>query len=124
MNWLLVIAGGMVGAPLRYLTDRAVQTRHDSVFPWGTFLVNMAGCLVLGLLTGAAAEGAASQRLQLLLGTGLCGALTTYSTFSYETLRLAEEGARLFAVANVGLSLVAGVGAAFAGVGLAHALWG
>ncbi|MBI0383663.1 fluoride efflux transporter CrcB, partial [Streptomyces albiflaviniger] len=106
MNWLLVIAGGMVGAPLRYLTDRAVQTRHDSVFPWGTFLVNVVGCLVLGLLTGAAAEGAASQRLQLLLGTGLCGALTTYSTFSFETLRLAEEGARLFAVANVVLSLV------------------
>ncbi|GAA1064523.1 fluoride efflux transporter CrcB [Streptomyces asiaticus] len=124
MNWLLVIAGGMVGAPLRYLTDRAVQTRHDSVFPWGTFLVNVVGCLVLGLLTGAAAEGAASQRLQLLLGTGLCGALTTYSTFSFETVRLAEEGARLFAVANVVLSLVVGVGAAFAGVGLAHAIWG
>ncbi|MFJ1994568.1 fluoride efflux transporter CrcB [Streptomyces asiaticus] len=124
MNWLLVITGGMVGAPLRYLTDRAVQTRHDSVFPWGTFLVNVVGCLVLGLLTGAAAEGAASQRLQLLLGTGLCGALTTYSTFSFETLRLAEEGARLFAVANVVASLVVGVGAAFAGVGLAHAIWG
>ncbi|MGW7621128.1 fluoride efflux transporter CrcB [Streptomyces antimycoticus] len=124
MNWLLVIAGGMVGAPLRYLTDRAVQARHDSVFPWGTFLVNVGGCLVLGLLTGAAAEGAASQRVQLLLGTGLCGALTTYSTFSYETLRLAEEGARLFAVANVVLSVVAGVGAAFAGAALAHAIWG
>ncbi|GAA1688489.1 fluoride efflux transporter CrcB [Streptomyces yatensis] len=124
MNWLLVIAGGMVGAPLRYLTDRAVQARHDSVFPWGTFLVNVVGCLVLGLLTGAAAEGAASQRVQLLLGTGLCGALTTYSTFSYETLRLTEEGARLLAVANVVLSVVAGVGAAFAGAALAHAIWG
>ncbi|MBO3675080.1 fluoride efflux transporter CrcB [Streptomyces sp. NEAU-YJ-81] len=124
MNWLLVIAGGMVGAPLRYLTDRAVQARHDSVFPWGTFMVNVVGCLVLGLLTGAAAEGAASQRLQLLLGTGLCGALTTYSTFSYETLRLTEEGARLFAVANVVLSVAAGVGAAFAGAALAHAIWG
>ncbi|ASQ94717.1 fluoride efflux transporter CrcB [Streptomyces sp. 11-1-2] len=124
MNWLLVIAGGMVGAPLRYLTDRAVQARHDSVFPWGTFMVNVVGCLVLGLLTGAAVEGAASQRLQLLLGTGLCGALTTYSTFSYETLRLAEEGARLFAVANVVLSVAAGVGAAFAGAALAHAIWG
>ncbi|AJZ85672.1 MULTISPECIES: fluoride efflux transporter CrcB [Streptomyces] len=124
MNWLLVIAGGMVGAPLRYLTDRAVQARHDSVFPWGTFMVNVVGSLVLGLLTGAAAEGAASQRVQLLLGTGLCGALTTYSTFSYETLRLAEEGARLFAVANVVLSVVAGVGAAFAGAALAHAIWG
>ncbi|RSS37703.1 fluoride efflux transporter CrcB, partial [Streptomyces sp. WAC07061] len=41
MNWLLVVAGAVVGAPLRYLTDRAVQARHDSVFPWGTFVVNV-----------------------------------------------------------------------------------
>ncbi|MFF7451521.1 MULTISPECIES: fluoride efflux transporter CrcB [unclassified Streptomyces] len=118
MNWLLVVAGAMVGAPLRYLTDRAVQSRHDSVFPWGTFAVNVSGCLVLGLLTGAAG----SPQVQLLLGTGLCGALTTYSTFSYETLRLAETGAGLYALANVGGTLVAGLGAAFAGVELARAL--
>ncbi|MGY0061727.1 fluoride efflux transporter CrcB [Streptomyces sp. LZ34] len=124
MNWLLVVAGGMVGAPLRYLTDRAVQARHDSVFPWGTFAVNVAGCLVLGLLTGAATAGAASSRLQLLLGTGLCGALTTYSTFSYETLRLAEDGARIFAVVNVVASVATGLGAAFAGAALARAIWG
>ncbi|MEU5274490.1 fluoride efflux transporter CrcB [Streptomyces hygroscopicus] len=123
MNWLLVIAGGMVGAPLRYLTDRAVQTRHDSVFPWGTFTVNVVGSAVLGLLTGVVAAGAVPERVQLLLGTGLCGALTTYSTFSYETLRLAEEGARLFAVANVVMSVAAGVGAAFAGGALADAVW-
>ncbi|GAA1250803.1 MULTISPECIES: fluoride efflux transporter CrcB [Streptomyces] len=124
MNWLLVIAGAMVGAPLRYLTDRAVQTRHDSVFPWGTFTVNVCGSLVLGLLTGAVAAGAASSGVQLLIGTGLCGALTTYSTFSYETLRLSQDGARLFAVANVAASVAAGLGAAFAGVALADALWG
>ncbi|QKV94901.1 fluoride efflux transporter CrcB [Streptomyces sp. NA02950] len=124
MNWLLVIVGGMAGAPLRYLTDRAVQSRHDAMFPWGTFTVNVMGCLVLGLLTGAAAAGAASSQLQLLLGTGLCGALTTYSTFSYETLRLAEDGAWLFAAANVAGSVAAGVGAAFAGAGLAEAVWG
>ncbi|MFC9459332.1 fluoride efflux transporter CrcB [Streptomyces sp. NPDC059904] len=124
MNWLLVIAGAMVGAPLRYLTDRAVQTRHDSVFPWGTFTVNVCGSLVLGLLTGAVAAGAASPQVQLLIGTGLCGALTTYSTFSYETLRLGEDGARLFAVANVAASVAAGLGAAFAGAALADAFWG
>ncbi|WP_458247796.1 fluoride efflux transporter CrcB [Streptomyces sp. MAI_2237] len=124
MNWLLVVAGAMVGAPLRYLTDRAVQSRHDSVFPWGTFAVNVAGCLVLGLLTGAVAEGAAGSQAQLLLGTGLCGALTTYSTFSYETLRLTETGAGLYAAANVVGSVTAGLGAAFAGVWLAQALWG
>ncbi|MFI9024644.1 fluoride efflux transporter CrcB [Streptomyces sp. NPDC053560] len=124
MNWLLVIAGAMAGAPLRYLTDRAVQTRHDTVFPWGTFTVNVVGCLVLGLLTGAVAAGAASSQVQLLAGTGLCGALTTYSTFSYETLRLAEGGARLFAAANAVGSVVAGLGAAFAGAAVAQAVWG
>ncbi|GII57579.1 putative fluoride ion transporter CrcB 2 [Planotetraspora thailandica] len=123
MNWLLVIAGAVVGAPLRYLTDRAIQVRHDTVFPWGTFVVNIFGCLVLGLLTGAVAAGAASSTVQLLLGTGLCGALTTYSTFSYETLRLAETGARFFAVANVVASVVAGLGAAFVGAALAQAIW-
>ncbi|GGY42829.1 fluoride efflux transporter CrcB [Streptomyces djakartensis] len=112
MNWLLVVGGAMVGAPLRYLTDRAVQSRHDSVFPWGTFTVNVTGCLILGLLTGAAGQ------LQLLLGTGLCGALTTYSTFSYETLRLAETGARLHAFLNVAASVTAGLAAASAGTAL------
>lgn len=124
MNWLLVVVGAMIGAPLRYLTDRAVQSRHDSVFPWGTFTVNVAGSVVLGLLTGAVAAGAAGPGLQPLIGTGLCGALTTYSTFSYETLRLAETGARLYAVANVAGSVAAGLGAAFAGVMLGRVIWG
>ncbi|MFE1257876.1 fluoride efflux transporter CrcB [Streptomyces fungicidicus] len=124
MNWLYVVLGAMVGAPLRYLTDRAVQSRHDSVFPWGTFTVNVTGSLVLGLLTGAAAAGAAGSPLQLLLGTGLCGALTTYSTFSYETLRLAGTDARAYAALNVAASVAAGLGAAFAGAALAGAVWG
>ncbi|MET9113249.1 fluoride efflux transporter CrcB [Streptomyces longwoodensis] len=117
MNWLVVVAGGMIGAPLRYLTDRAVQSRHDSVFPWGTFVVNAVGCLVLGVLTGAAP----GPDLRLFLGTGLCGALTTYSTFSYETLRLAETGAGLAAAVNVVASVAVGLGAAFAGVWLGQA---
>ncbi|MGO4630789.1 fluoride efflux transporter CrcB [Streptomyces sp. 2RAF24] len=114
MNWLLVVLGAAVGAPLRYLTDRSVQARHDSVFPWGTFTVNVVGSLLLGLLTGVA-----SARMGLLLGTGLCGALTTYSTFSYETLKLYESGARFYAVANVLGSIAAGLGAAWLGVELA-----
>jgi CrcB protein len=122
VNWLLVIIGAAVGAPLRYLTDRAVQMKHDTVFPWGTLVVNVTGSLVLGLLTGAASAGHASPHLQLLIGTGLCGALTTYSTFSYETLRLTETGAAFYATANVILSVTAGLGAAFAGVSFAQAL--
>ncbi|GHI09819.1 chromosome condensation protein CrcB [Streptomyces cellostaticus] len=123
MNWLLVVLGAMVGAPLRYLTDRAIQARHDSLFPWGTFVVNVTGSLILGLLTGAVSAGTAGPHLQLLLGTGLCGALTTYSTFSYETLRLTEAGAGLYAAVNAVASVTAGLGAAFAGVSLAGALW-
>jgi CrcB protein len=123
VNWLLVIIGAMAGAPLRYLTDRTVQSKHDTVFPWGTFTVNVAGCLILGVVTGAVTAGAASSQVQLLAGTGLCGALTTYSTFSYETLRLAEEGAGFFAAANVVASVVAGLGAVFTGAALAQALW-
>ncbi|MEU7135135.1 fluoride efflux transporter CrcB [Streptomyces sp. NPDC046261] len=120
MNWLLVIAGAMVGAPLRYLTDRFVQSRHDSVFPWGTFVVNVVGCFVMGVLTGAIAD----EQWRLLLGTGLCGALTTYSTFSYETLRLAEDGARGYAALNAVGSVVCGVGAAFAGAVAGEVMWG
>ncbi len=125
MTWLLVVAGAAVGAPLRYVADRLVRTaRPHMVFPWGTVLVNVAGSLVLGLVTGAVVAGAASSDVQLLLGTGLCGALTTYSTFSYETLGLAEQGRRTQALGNVVVSLAAGIGAAFAGAELADVWWG
>ncbi|CAO5252136.1 fluoride efflux transporter CrcB [Frankia sp. AgKG'84/4] len=124
MTWLLVIAGAMVGAPLRYLTDRAVQARHDTAFPWGTFAVNVAASLVLGLVAGAVSAGAASPRVASLVGTGLCGSLSTYSTFSYETLRLAETGSRTLALLNVVGSVFAAVAAAALGVALSRAIWG
>ncbi|WP_306337471.1 fluoride efflux transporter CrcB [Streptomyces sp. KL118A] len=123
MNWLLVVVGGMIGAPLRHLTDLTLRKRYGTDFPWGILTVNVVGCLILGVLTGAVTAGAASSHTQLVLGTGLCGALTTYSTFSYETLRLAEGGMRFHAVANALGSVVAGLGAAFVGVAVAEALW-
>jgi CrcB protein len=109
---LLVALGGALGAPLRYLVDQAVRARHDSVFPWGTFAVNVSGSLVLGLVAGF------SSAAYSLLGIGFCGALTTYSTFSYETLRLLGEGSRRYALANVVATLVAGVGAMYLGLSL------
>ena len=117
MTVLLVALGAAIGAPLRYLTDRAVQSRHDSAFHWGTLTVNVAGSLVLGLLAGLPA----SAPVTAFLGTGFCGALTTYSTFSYETLRLARTGSRFFATMNVVASIVAGLGAASLGLLLAQA---
>jgi CrcB protein len=123
VSLFLVITGAAIGAPLRYLSDRAIQARHDTVFPWGTFAVNVIGSLILGLISGAVAAGGLSPQVQIAAGTGFCGALTTYSTFSYETLRLLEGDARFFAAANVVASVVAGLGAAFLGVAISQAIW-
>ncbi len=109
MSYLLVALGGAVGAQLRYLVDRWVQGRHSSAFPWGTLSVNAAGCLVLGFLTGFTLVGTGS--VHLLWGTGLCGALTTYSTFCYETWRLIEQRALLLATLNVVGTIGVGLGA-------------
>ena len=112
---LLVALGGAVGAPARYLTDRWVSARTDG-FPWGTITVNVVGSLLLGVLAGFA--GGTASWLLTLAGTGFCGALTTFSTFSYETVRLVEEGRSRTAVANVALSLLVGLTACAAGYAL------
>jgi fluoride exporter len=118
VSFLLVAVGAAIGAPLRYLIDRAIQARHDSVFPWGTFIVNITGSLILGVLAGLPTPGSAMA----VAGVGFCGALTTYSTFGYETLRLTQDGARLFAVFNALGSVVAGLGAGSTGLILAQAV--
>jgi CrcB protein len=119
---LAVLAGGMLGAPARYLADRMIQARHDTVFPWGTFGVNVAGSAVFGFLLGAQAHLGLPSAAFAFLGTGLCGGLTTFSTFGYETLRLLEDGALGEAGLNVLGSLVAAVLIAWIGYRLAAAL--
>lgn len=118
MNWLLVAVGAAFGAPARYLTDRAVQRWRGSGFPLGTLTVNLVGSLVLGVLIGSNDHGGASADLVLLAGTGFCGAFTTYSTFSYETLRLAEDGRVVAATTNALGSVLPGLGAAALGVAI------
>ena len=111
MTALLVLLGGAIGAPARYLTDLYVREWTGADFPWGTMVVNAVGSLVLGLLAGAASSGVLPGWVLTLVGTGFCGALTTFSTFSYETVRLAENGRWRSAALNVLGSLAVGTAA-------------
>ena len=122
MTVVLVLLGGALGAPVRYVVDLMVQSRHDSVLPWGTFVVNAAGSLVLGATAGGLAAAGGPDWVLTLAGTGFCGALTTFSTFSFETVRLAEERALGAAAVNVAGSVVVGAAACAAGWSLATAL--
>jgi fluoride exporter len=122
MTLLLVVAGAFVGAPARYLTDRWVQRRHDSRLPWGTITVNVVGSAVLGALLGGLSTTGGPSWLQSLLGTGFCGALTTFSTFSFETVRLLEDGEGVAASVNVLVSVLAGAAAFVAAYAAAAAL--
>jgi fluoride exporter len=120
---LLVVLGAAVGAPARYAADLMVRRWHGTAFPWGTFVVNVAGCAVLGFLVALPGR-IAGPGLLALAGTGFCGALTTYSTFGYETVRLAQSRLRGLAVLNVAGSIAAGLAAAYAGLAVAHGLFG
>jgi CrcB protein len=118
----MVLLGGAVGAPLRYLTDLFVQSRHDSVFPWGTFTVNVAGSLILGVTAAIVTQLGSPAWVLALVGTGFCGALTTFSTFGFETIRLVEEGAILAAVTNSLASLLAAFAACAGGWALTQSI--
>jgi CrcB protein len=122
MTVLFIGIGAAIGAPLRYFVDVAIGRRRNSVFPWGTLVVNVAGSFFVGVVLALAAGGHVSEHVAEGLAVGLCGALTTYSTFSYETLRLAEGGALRLALANVVISVAAGLGAVMLGWTLGTAL--
>jgi len=112
---------GAVGAPARYLLDGYVQRRARGALPLGTLMINVSGSLVLGLLTGLALYHAFPATPKTVLGTGFCGAYTTFSTFAYETVRLAEErelrGAFRYLVASLVLpALAAAAGMALASI--------
>jgi CrcB protein len=115
---LCVAIGGLIGAPTRFLVDRLVADRVETDFPLGTFLINVSGSFVLGLLTGLDLAGHMPLVVKALVGTGFCGAYTTFSTWSYETVRLLQEGEYLEAFTNAFLSVVVGLLAAGAGMAL------
>ncbi len=92
LAWVAFVGAAAVGAPLRYAVDGFVADRVEGGFPWGTFLVNVSGSAVLGFLTGLALYHSFPKAPKVILGAGFCGAFTTFSGFSFETVRLVEQG--------------------------------
>jgi fluoride exporter len=119
---ILAIAVGVaaaLGAAARYLVDQVVQHQHDQTFPWGTFVINVTGSFLLGLTLGLATHHGLPPVPTTLIGVGLLGGYTTWSTYLWESLALAEAGALEEAALNVVGSLAAGFAAAGAGFALA-----
>jgi CrcB protein len=112
----LVCLGGALGSGLRYLTAVASVRLYGDAFPWGTLAVNLAGCFLIGFVNRVAATPLLSEPTRLLLSTGVMGGLTTYSAFSYESVRLAQVGNWRGAATNVIVTTVASLALCVAGM--------
>lgn len=120
---LWVCFAGALGSGTRYLVGTWAGERWGSAFPYGTLLVNVAGCfLIAALLQTALGVASFSPTLRVALASGFLGGLTTYSSFAYETVRLARDGSRGAALANFGLTSVACFAAVLLGMVVAQ-LW-
>jgi CrcB protein len=114
MSFLVVLGVGLIGgfgAIARFVLDGLVSGRVGRDFPYGTLVVNLSGAFLLGVVVGAAL----SQDAYRLVGTGLLGAFTTFSTWAFESHRLGEEGDLQLGATNFAVSLILGVGAAWFG---------
>jgi CrcB protein len=119
---LAIMLAGATGAVLRFVIDAAVKHRRTMTFPWATIFINVTGSLLLGILAGLVIFDGAPNSLQQIVGTGFCGGYTTFSTASFETVRLAQQRHSVKALANAVGSLLASVGACIAGLALAWAM--
>jgi fluoride exporter len=123
VTYFYVVAGAVIGAPLRYFLGSQVQERLNGAFPWGTLVVNVSGCLIIGLILGLAEErGSISREARLFAVTGFLGSYTTFSAFGWETYDLARADDLVRAGANVVVSVVAGLAAVWLGAALARAV--
>ena len=118
MTLLWVALAGGLGAVARFAVDGVVRTRVSAAFPFGTVLVNVTGSFVLGIVTGLALGHVVSDEWRLVVGTGFCGGYTTFSTASFETVRLVEQRRTAWALLNAVGTLVLTVGAAALGLWL------
>ena len=124
MVWYVAL-GSAIGGVARFLLGTLIQERAGGTFPTGTLLVNVTGSLLLGfLLRYALGSTAVSPETRALLTTGVCGGYTTFSTFSYETIALLEEGQHQRAALYIALSVVLSLAACLAGVIIAREMLG
>ncbi|MGH8986008.1 MAG: fluoride efflux transporter CrcB [Acidimicrobiia bacterium] len=114
-----VAIAGALGAATRYVVEGVVQDRVEGVFPWGTWVINVSGSLVLGLLTGLVLYHGLGDTHRIVIGAGFLGAYTTFSTWMFEIVRLFEDGSRYESLLNAAGSMAAGLAAAAAGLALA-----
>lgn len=112
---LVTLAGGL-GAVCRFLLDGAIRSRVGGRFPWSTIVINVTGSLALGLVTGLASAGALPSAVHLVIGAGFLGGFTTFSTASFETVRLVQEGKELLGALNGIGALVLATAAAGLGI--------
>ena len=115
MNLLLVMLGGALGTGGRYLLGGWLNAQAASGFPWGTLGVNLLGSLAIGAVFGLARQGAVPPGAILFLTVGVLGGFTTFSTFSYETLRLLADGSPGASFLNAAVQLAGGLAAVYAG---------
>ena len=116
--WIGFLAAAAIGAPARFLVDSWIEDHAGNDFPLGTLVVNLTGCLALGILTGLARSHGLGATPRTIIGTGGLGAYTTFSTFTFETVRLVEEGELSFALGNVAASMILGLAAAALGIAI------
>ena len=119
-NTIMVGCGSFIGGAARYLISVAMKTMSKG-FPWGTLVVNLVGCLVIGLLWGFFSKNfSESSSWALFMTVGICGGFTTFSTFSKEALIMLQSGNIVGLISYIGVSVIAGVALVAAGYYLAR----
>jgi len=118
-NLLLIGLGGGAGSIARYFCQKWFGENYPHPFPWGTFVVNLTGCFLIGVIYAASEKTSAlSPQTRLLLITGFCGGFTTFSTFAFENMNLLRSGDTIYFLIYTVASVILGIAGVFAGMAI------